>query len=167
MWPAMNNLSIGGLQADALFASGLQRSDEPSGSQVRQAVATAIRELGCRGCAARVAQEYGDHPETAVIRMRWSRAAAGAAFGDWTLEPGPRPETGGLLIFGPRLPLEQVAGSPGTGRFERAGSLAGGERSMEGAMIQAQAVTAGVDCAASERLARQRGRRGQHDSDRQ
>jgi len=29
--------------------------------------------LGRRGCAAAVAQEFGDHPETAVARMRWVR----------------------------------------------------------------------------------------------
>jgi hypothetical protein len=42
MWPVMHDLSISGLQADALFASGLQRCDEPSVGQVRQAVATAV-----------------------------------------------------------------------------------------------------------------------------
>jgi hypothetical protein len=26
------------------------------------------------GCAGRVAQAYGEHPETAVVRMRWARA---------------------------------------------------------------------------------------------
>jgi hypothetical protein len=127
MWPVMHDLSISGLQADALFASGLQRCDEPSAGQVRQAVATAIREFGYSGCAARVAQEYGDHPETAVIRMRWARAMAGAAFADSAPEPGPRPEAGRLLVVRPRLPSGQVTGSPGAGRRERAGSLAGGE----------------------------------------
>ncbi len=43
MWPMMPDLSIGTLQADAIFASALQRSDEPSAGQVRQAVAAAIR----------------------------------------------------------------------------------------------------------------------------
>lgn len=33
------------------------------------------------GCAARVAQAYGDHPETAVTRMRWARTAVASAFG--------------------------------------------------------------------------------------
>jgi hypothetical protein len=31
--------------------------------------------------AARVAQAYGEHPEIAVLRMRWARAAVAAAFG--------------------------------------------------------------------------------------
>jgi hypothetical protein len=61
-------------QADALFASALQLSDGPSVTQVRQAIAAAIRIFGARGCAARVAQAYGEHPETAVVRMRWARA---------------------------------------------------------------------------------------------
>jgi hypothetical protein len=60
--------------ADALFASALQLSDGPSAAQVRQAIAAAIRIFGTRGCAARVAQAYGEHPETAVARMRWARA---------------------------------------------------------------------------------------------
>ena len=127
MWPIMHDLGTSGLQADALFASRLQRCDEPSAGQVRQAIATAIGEFGYPGCAARVAQEFGDHPETAVIRMRWARAMAGAAFADSAPEPRLRPETGRLLIVLPRLPSEEVTDSPGAGRRERAGTLAGGE----------------------------------------
>jgi hypothetical protein len=67
------HLSISTARADALFVSALQRSDEPSTTQIRQAIAATIREYGARGCAARVAQEYGEHPETAVLRMRWAR----------------------------------------------------------------------------------------------
>jgi len=68
------HLSISTARADALFVSALQRSEEPSAAQVQQAIAAAIREFGARGCAARVAQAYGEHPETAVPRMRWARA---------------------------------------------------------------------------------------------
>jgi hypothetical protein len=68
-------------RADALFASALQRSDEPNARQVEQAIAGAIRTFGDLGCAARVAQEYGEHPETAAARMRWARSAAAGAFG--------------------------------------------------------------------------------------
>jgi hypothetical protein len=113
------------VQADALFASGLQRCDEPSASQVRQAVAETIRAFGYSGCAGRVAQEFGDHPETAVARMRWARAVAGEAFVESAPEPGPRTDTGGLLVVRPRLPGEWASGSLGAGRRERAGSLAG------------------------------------------
>ena len=58
--------------ADALFVSVLQGSDEPDAGQIRKAVAAAVRAYGGRGCAQRVAQEFGDHPETAVARMRWA-----------------------------------------------------------------------------------------------
>ena len=73
------HLSISTARADALFASVLQRSDKPSAAQVRQAIAAAIRAFGVRGCAARVAQAYGDHPEAAVTRMRWVRATVTGA----------------------------------------------------------------------------------------
>jgi hypothetical protein len=82
----MHHLSINAARAEALFASALQRSDGPSAEQVREAVARAVREFGCRGCAARVAQEFGDHPETAVGRMRWAREAVDGAFGGTRIE---------------------------------------------------------------------------------
>ena len=74
MRSATSDLTISAARADALFASALQRSDEPSAAQVGQAIAVAIGAFGARGCAARVAQAYGEHPETAVPRMRWARA---------------------------------------------------------------------------------------------
>jgi hypothetical protein len=69
-----------GVWADALFASVLQRSDNPSASQVRRAIAAAVHAYGGLGCIQRVAQEFGDHPETAVDRMRWARAVADELF---------------------------------------------------------------------------------------
>lgn len=81
----MAYLSASAVRADAVFASDLQHRDEPSAGQVRQTVAAAIWAFGCPGCAGRVAQEFGDHPETAVTRMRWARQVVGIAFG----EPGP------------------------------------------------------------------------------
>jgi hypothetical protein len=75
------DLSISAARADALFASALQRSDQPSAGQVRQAIAATLREFGDLGCAARVAQEYGEHPDAAGARMRWARAAVAGAFG--------------------------------------------------------------------------------------
>jgi hypothetical protein len=83
----MAYLSASAVRADAVFASGLQHRDEPSAGQVRQAVAAAIWAFGCPGCAGRVAQEFGDHPETAVIRMRWARSVVREAFAD----PAPGP----------------------------------------------------------------------------
>ena len=66
--------------ADALFASMLQRSDGPSAGQVRKAAAAAMHAYGSRGCAERVALEFGDHPEIAVARMRWARGVVGDVF---------------------------------------------------------------------------------------
>jgi hypothetical protein len=68
-----NDLTLSTARADALFASSLQRSDEPTPVQVHQAIAAALVAFGIQGCAARVAQAYGEHPETAVPRMRWAR----------------------------------------------------------------------------------------------
>jgi hypothetical protein len=81
MRSATYHLSVGTIRADALFASDLQRCDEPSAAQVDQAIAAAVRALGARGCAARVAQEYGEHPETAAVRMRWARTRAASGPG--------------------------------------------------------------------------------------
>ena len=79
MWPAAHHLSIRPSGADALFVSALQRSDDPSDGQIRQAIAAAIGAFGYSGCAGRVAQEFGDHPETAAARMRWARTLADEA----------------------------------------------------------------------------------------
>jgi hypothetical protein len=87
MRSATYDSSISTVRADALFASALQRSDEPSTAQVGQAIAAAVRAFGARGCAARVAQAYGEHPETAAMRMRWALATVAAAFEG--ASPGP------------------------------------------------------------------------------
>ncbi len=128
MWPTMPHLSTAAVRADAVFVSGLQSRDELSATKVRQAVAAAIRAFGCSGCAAKVAQEFGDHPETAVIRMRWARTVARRAY------PGPAPEPGvcadadALLVIRPRLSAEQASyPPPGTGRRQPARAVAGGE----------------------------------------
>jgi hypothetical protein len=86
MRSATYDLTISTARADALFASALQRSDEPSAAQIHQAIAAAVAAFGIRGCAARVAQAYGEHPETAMLRMRWARTAVTGASGT-RLEP--------------------------------------------------------------------------------
>jgi hypothetical protein len=85
------HLNGSAVRADALFASPLQRSHEPNARQVRQAIATAISAYGARGCAARVAQAYGEHPDTALTRMRWVLTATASAFGGSQAEPGTPP----------------------------------------------------------------------------
>ena len=59
------------LAAEALFVSDLQPSQYPSREAVEQAVTAMILLYGSDGCAAGVASEFGDHPETAVRRMTW------------------------------------------------------------------------------------------------
>ena len=76
-----NPCSTGVVWADALFVSALQRSDNPDAGQVRRATAAAVCAYGGQGCAERVAQEFGDHPENAVTRMRWARAVVSEVFG--------------------------------------------------------------------------------------
>ena len=93
MWPVMRYLSYRACSADALFVSALQRSDEPDAEQVRRAVAAAVSAFGAPGCTELVAQEFGDHPETAVIRMRWACMAVREAFGDPGSEPVPALDT--------------------------------------------------------------------------
>ena len=61
---------------EALFASGLQRSDAPTAEMVAEAVQRAIRQFGIRGCVSRMAQVFGDHPDAAAERMRWIRQLA-------------------------------------------------------------------------------------------
>ncbi len=115
MRSAPYDLSISAARADALFASALQRSDEPSVVQVKQAIAEATLAFGDLGCAARVAQEFGEHPETAVARMRWARMAVAGAFGGSPSDPGytPRHSRPSGICPAPRAPRE-MAGWPQT-----------------------------------------------------
>jgi hypothetical protein len=76
----MSHLSINDVRSEALFVSDLQRSDNPAPGEIQEAVMRAIRAFGSRGCAARAAQEFGDHPDTAVVRMRWARRLVAEAF---------------------------------------------------------------------------------------
>ena len=78
--------SVRALQADALFVSALRRSDELNASQIRRAVMVALHAYGGAGCAERVAQEFGDHPETAAVQMRWARATVAILEGSPGLE---------------------------------------------------------------------------------
>ena len=82
----MTRLNVIDARCEALFASGLQSSDEPTAQEVAAAISRAVRELGTRGCAARMAQEFGDHPEAACERMRWARQVVA---GLHAARPGP------------------------------------------------------------------------------
>ena len=71
--------------------------------------------LGDVGCAAKVAQEFGEHPETAVTRMRWARAEVAGVFGGLDPDPGyaPRHARPSGVCPAPRLPGDLTSRSQG------------------------------------------------------
>jgi hypothetical protein len=73
MLNAMHDLVV-----EALFVSDLQPSQSPAPDAVQSAVERMILRHGSDGCAAAVAAEFGDHPDTAVRRMRWVRQTVDA-----------------------------------------------------------------------------------------
>jgi hypothetical protein len=66
--------SVDDAQCQALFASTLQPSDAPGVHVVAEAISLTVQQIGTDGCAGRMAQEFGDHPEAATERMRWARS---------------------------------------------------------------------------------------------
>ncbi len=68
------------VRAEALFASTLQSSESPTADQVRRAVSATLHRLGATGCAALLAGEFGEHPDTAAARMTWALRASELAF---------------------------------------------------------------------------------------
>jgi hypothetical protein len=65
-------MNLNAVRSEALFVSSLQQSERPTAGQIRETVVRTVRDLGAAGCAARVAQDFGDHPDLAVARMRWA-----------------------------------------------------------------------------------------------
>src|SRR5258708_26433466 len=61
------------VQCEALFASSLQATDAISPEVATTEIRRTIQQLGPEGCASRLAQEFGDHPDDARDRMRWAR----------------------------------------------------------------------------------------------
>jgi hypothetical protein len=74
---SVNDMQDSGVRCAALFASGVQRSDVLTSDAVADAVSRAVQQLGVGGCVGLMAQEFGDHPETATDRMRWIRQLVG------------------------------------------------------------------------------------------
>ena len=68
------------VRTEALFVSDVQRSQQPTPELIRAAVVRTVHRFGGTGCAAMVAQEFGEHPDSAVGRMRWARSAVRNAF---------------------------------------------------------------------------------------
>ena len=84
------------VHSEALFASDVQRSQQPTGELIRDTVSSTVDRLGETGCAALVAQEFGEDPFCALGRMRWARVAARTAF-----SAADRPSVGILRPFIP------------------------------------------------------------------
>jgi hypothetical protein len=81
------HLSISAARAGALFASPLQRCDEPSARQVRQPIATAIAAYGVRGLRGAGRARLRRTPETALTGMRRALTAAASASSGSQAEP--------------------------------------------------------------------------------
>jgi hypothetical protein len=86
----MTRLNVANARCEALFASGLQRSDAPTADRVGEAIRRAVRRFGTRGCAGRMAQEFGDHPEAAAERMRWVRQLTAGTTARPPASPSPK-----------------------------------------------------------------------------
>ena len=67
----MISTAVRDLAAEALFVSNLQPSQSPTRVAVQEAITAMILRYGSDGCAAGVAEEFGDHPDVAVRRMVW------------------------------------------------------------------------------------------------
>ncbi len=51
---------MNGARYEALFASGLQPADAPTAEMIAEAIESTVRRFGVRGCAGRMAQEFGE-----------------------------------------------------------------------------------------------------------
>jgi hypothetical protein len=74
------NVVMDEVRTEALFVSDVQRSQEPTAELIRAAVTDTVNRLGEARCAELVAQEFGEHPDCAIGRMRWARSAIHLAF---------------------------------------------------------------------------------------
>ena len=72
--------AIDDLLVEALFVSHVRPSDSPTAEAVQRAITETIVRFGTDGCAARVAAEFGDHPDCAVERMAWVRQVVRSSY---------------------------------------------------------------------------------------
>jgi len=92
----MNRLNMNQARCEALFASGLQRSDALTAVALTEMIGHTVRRLGQGGCISLMAQEFGDHPEEAAERMRWLRHLIGEVFAPLVPSPA-QPADGSVL----------------------------------------------------------------------
>jgi hypothetical protein len=110
----MARLNVNDARCEALFASGLQRSDVPTPEALAEVISRTVRQLGIAGCLSRMAQEFGDHPEAAVNRMQWIRQLVSGTYAPAASRPA---RLGG---WPPTLGSGQYAAQPAAGRAHRA-----------------------------------------------
>jgi hypothetical protein len=81
-------------RAEALFVSDVSATASLTPEECRNAIQRMLlRHGGVRGCAAEVAAEYGDHPDTAAPRMRWARQVVQSVY----VRPA-RPSTARVMV---------------------------------------------------------------------
>jgi hypothetical protein len=110
----MTRLNVNDARCEALFASGLQRSDVPTPQTLAEAISRTVRQFGIAGCVSQMAQEFGDHPDAAASRMQWIRQLIGEAFAPAASRPA-RPAG-----WPPRSSSEPRAVGPAADRTHRA-----------------------------------------------
>ena len=84
----MTRLNVNDARCEALFVSDLQRSDASDAAALAEIISAAVRQYGIRGCASRMAQEFGDHPEASSQKPA---SAAGSGESTTTAATGPVP----------------------------------------------------------------------------
>jgi len=110
----MTRLNVNDARCEALFASGLQRSDAPTPETLAEVISRTVRQFSVAGCVSRMAQEFGDHPEAAASRMRWIRRLVSGTYEQAASRPA-------RLDGWPHTPgAGQRAARPAPGRAHRA-----------------------------------------------
>jgi hypothetical protein len=104
---ALTQMTMNGARCQALFSSGLQPSDAPTADMVATAISRAVQQFGAGGCAGRMAQEFGDHPDAARATC-WAPRCSCARCRGWVC-----PGRGRLSPRGRGGALVGAAGSPG------------------------------------------------------
>lgn len=80
-------LDVRAARAEALFCSPL--AGRPSPAEVKAAIVAQVRSHGgIRGCAAELAQAYGDNEAAAAKRMRWARRVVADTYPPSPARPG-------------------------------------------------------------------------------
>ena len=104
----MTRLNVNDARCEALFASGLQRSDAPTPEALAAMISHTVRRFGIAGCVSRMAEEFGDHPEAAASRMRWIRQLISAAPASRAARLAPWPSAPGSVLRPPQPAADRV-----------------------------------------------------------